>query len=169
MPIYEFYCPDCHMVFSFFSRKVNTAARPPCPKCRRGALEREVSLFAAPGRAREDAGDGAGADLPGDEGKMERALSSLAGEAESLNEDDPRQAAQLMRKFSRMTGMELGEGMRTALERMEAGEDPEQVEQEMGDALEQDEPFVLPEKGGPAGRARGRRGAPRRDPTLHDL
>ena len=63
----------------------------------------------------------------------------MAGEAEkNLNEEDPRQAARLMRKSSSMTGMELGEGMQEAMKRMEAGEDPEKIEEEMGDVFEQD-------------------------------
>jgi putative FmdB family regulatory protein len=33
MPIYEFYCPDCHTVFSFFSSRIDTAVRPACPQC----------------------------------------------------------------------------------------------------------------------------------------
>ena len=28
MPIYEFYCPGCYTVFTFFSRKINTTTRP---------------------------------------------------------------------------------------------------------------------------------------------
>ena len=35
MPIYEFYCRDCHRVYSFLSRSVAPDRRPPCPKCGR--------------------------------------------------------------------------------------------------------------------------------------
>jgi hypothetical protein len=62
----------------------------------------------------------------------------------SINEDDPRQAAQLMRKLSHMTGLELGPGMSEALDRMEKGEDPDQLESEMGDMLADEDPFILP-------------------------
>ena len=106
-------------------------------------------------------------DLPFDEGKMEKAMQMLAGEAENINEDDPRQAANLMRKLTDMTGLELGPGMQEALKRMEAGEDPEAIEAEMGDLLEQEDPFALPEK---KGAAKGlKRPAPTRDETLYDL
>jgi len=80
-------------------------------------------------------------DLPIDEAKMEKAMSLLAREAEGINEDDPRQAANLMRKLSDAAGVGLGPSMEEALKRMEAGEDPEQIEAEMGDLLEQEEPF----------------------------
>jgi len=167
MPIYEFYCAECHVIFSFLSKRVDTTSRPLCPRCRKARLQREVSVFAMPGKA----GDKEGSDeLPIDEGKMENAMEALAGEAEGLNEDDPRQAARLMRKFSSMTGMEFGKGMEEALGRLEAGEDPDAIEGDMGDAMEQEEPFILPgQKGGkPRGRGR-RRGAPDRDKTLYEM
>ena len=106
-------------------------------------------------------------DLPIDESKMEQAMSMLAREAEGMNEEDPRQAANLMRKLSDMTGLELGPGMNEALQRMEKGEDPEQVEAEMGDLLESEEPFILPEKKAKAAKARPAR--PIKDDTLYDL
>ena len=81
-----------------------------------------------------------------DESKMGQAMDLLAREAEQMDEDDPRQAANLMRKLTDMTGLKMGSGMEEALTRMEAGEDPEQVEAEMGDLLEQEDPFGLEKK-----------------------
>ena len=164
MPIYEFYCEDCNTIFNIFSKSVNTTKKPKCPQCKTATLSRQMSAFAFTGKAKED---GDLADLPFDESKMEKAMQMLAGEAEKINEDDPRQAANLMRKLTDMTGLELGPGMQEALKRMEAGEDPDAIEAEMGDLLEEDEPFALPEK---KGAAKGmRRPAPRRDETLYDL
>ena len=164
MPIYEFYCDHCNTIFNFFSKTVNTDKTPHCPKCRERKLSRQVSLFAFTGRAREENGMD---DLPIDESKMEQAMQMLAGEAEKINEDDPRQAADLMRKMTDMTGLELGPGMQEALRRMEAGEDPEQIEADMGNLLEEEDPFILPGKRS-AGTA-ARRTAPVRDETLYDL
>ena len=168
MPIYEFYCDPCHTIYNFFSKKIDTATCPPCPKCRK-KLQKQVSLFAMTGRGGDEEGMD---DLPIDESRMERAMEALAGEAEKINEDDPRQAAQLMRKFSKMTGMEFGESMQSALDRLEAGEDPEAIEAEMGDAMEGEDPFILPGGKGPRKR-RGKsllhRGAPRRDAKLYDM
>jgi len=164
MPIYEFYCEDCHTIFNFFSRTVNTTKRPVCPKCKKKKLQRQVSAFAFTGKAKESSDLD---DLPFDESKMEQAMNMLAGEAEKMNEDDPRQAANLMRKLSDMTGMQMGSGMEEALQRMESGEDPEQVEAEMGDILEGEEPFILPDKKGKGIKAK--RPAPKRDEALYDL
>jgi putative FmdB family regulatory protein len=164
MPIYEFYCEDCNTIFSFFSKGVNTTKKPKCPSCKTRTLSRQMSAFAITGKATED---GDMDDLPFDEAKMEKAMNMLAGEAENINEDDPRQAANLMRKLTDMTGMELGPGMQEALKRMEAGEDPDAIEAEMGDLLEDEEPFLMPEK---KGKAKGtKRAAPKRDETLYDL
>jgi hypothetical protein len=98
---------------------------------------------------------------------MEKAMQVLAREADNINEDDPRQAAQLMRKLSNMAGLELGPGMSEALDRMEKGEDPDQLESEMGDMLAGEEPFILPEKKKIAQKVS--RLAPQRDETLYDL
>ena len=163
MPIYEFFCHDCNTIFNFFSRTVNTTKTPNCPKCK-NKLSRQVSQFAITGKASE-AGDMD--DLPIDESKMEKAMNVLAREAEGLNEDDPKQAANLMRKLSDMTGLKLGPGMDEALQRMEKGEDPEQLEAEMGDLLENEDPFILPGKKG--GRAKTGQKKPIKDETLYDL
>jgi hypothetical protein len=45
-----------------------------------------------------------------------------------------------MRKLFSATGMPIAGGMEEALKRMESGEDPEKIEEEMGDVFEQD-PF----------------------------
>lgn len=169
MPIYEFYCPKCNVLFNFFSKAVNTTGRPDCPKCRGKRLTRQISMFAAVGRAREDAAPAGGEDdLPIDDAKMERAMESLAGEAEGLDENDPRQAARLMRKFSDMTGLEFKDNMKTAIERMEAGEDPEAIEEEMGGMMDDEDPFVLPGKKEKMKSPR-RRPPPRRDPKLYEM
>ena len=140
MPIYEFFCADCNTIFNFFSTRITTDKKPDCPKCGRPNLEKMMSTFATIGKAKED-GDDPLAGL--DESKMEQAFEGLMREAESINEEDPRQMATLMRKFSDTTGISLGEPMEEALSRMEAGEDPDQIEQEMGDLLEGDDAFSL--------------------------
>ncbi len=163
MPIYEFYCEGCHRIFNFLSRTVNTTKRPTCPRCKKRKLSRQVSVFSFTGRAKED---GDMDDLPIDEGKMEQAMQMLAKEADNINEDDPRQAADLMRKLSDMTGLELGDGMNEALSRMDDGEDPEQIEAEMGDLLEGEDHFsLLAKKAG----IKKKRPEPSRDETLYDL
>lgn len=138
MPVYEFYCPDCHMIFNFLSRRVNTHKRPDCPKCGRAEIERQVSLFAI-SKNRPEADEDGMPDL--DESRMEEAMMALANEAEGLDEDDPRQMARMMRKLYDATGLRLGDGMEEAIRRMEAGEDPDQIEEEMGDLLEEEDPF----------------------------
>jgi hypothetical protein len=57
--------------------------------------------------------------------------------------------------------------MTEALRRMEKGEDPDQIEAEMGDLLEGEDPFMLPGKRG--AKKAGKRPAPLRDDTLYDL
>ena len=160
MPIYEFYCEPCNTIFNFFARSINTTAVPDCPRCST-PLKRRMSMFACIGRAGEK---DEMADMPFDEARLSAAMDKLAAEAESMNEEDPRQAANLMRKFTEMTGVKLGDGMQEALRRMETGEDPDSIEADMGDVLEQEDPFAPG-----SSRAQQRRTKPRRDETLYEL
>ena len=164
MPIYEFYCKDCHTLFNFFCKTVNTTKMPKCPKCKIKTLEKQISVVAFTGRAKEN---GDMDDLPFDSSKMEQAMQMLASEADKINDDDPKQAANLMRKLSHMTGIKLGDGMDEALSRMEQGEDPEQVEAEMGDILEAEDPFSL--QGKKVKDLKEKRRELLRDETLYDL
>lgn len=162
MPIYEFYCERCNVIFNFFSSRINTTKRPDCPKCGKKELDRQVSKFAvmrAGDKEQEDPLAGL------DESKMEKAFESLMKEADSINEDDPKQMASLMRKFSDQTGLNLGDAMEEAISRMEAGEDPDQIEKEMGDVLGDDD-FSLESLKKKAG---GKRPQPLQDEKLYTL
>jgi hypothetical protein len=146
MPIYEFYCPDCHTLYSFYSRRIDTDTTPPCPRGDDGGahlLERQISLFAI-SRGRGDDEDDGGDVLDNiDESRLEQAMMAMSGEMESVDEDDPRQAARMMRRLFDSTGLRLSGGMEEAISRMEAGEDAEQIEADMGDMLEEEEPFAM--------------------------
>jgi len=74
MPIYEFYCKDCHTLFNFFCKTVNTTKKPKCPKCKIKTLEKQISVVAFTGRAKEN---GDMNDLPFDSSKMEHAMQML--------------------------------------------------------------------------------------------
>ena len=97
---------------------------------------------------------------------MEKAMAMLTRESGQINEDDPRQAALLMRKLTDMAGINMGKGMEEALSRLEKGEDPDTIEAEMGDVFAGEEPFTVAAK-----TARGPRttSQPRIDETLYDL
>jgi putative FmdB family regulatory protein len=172
VPIYEFHCAPCHTIFSFLSRRVNTAAVPACPKCGQ-PLRRQVSAFAAPrGGQTEGAADAEGP-AGADDARAEQAMAALGSEIEGLGEDpDPAEAAGLMRRFASASGMKFNATVEEALSRMAAGEDPEAVEAQFGDALEAGNPFA-DDADAAAKTAKLRRllraAGPRRDPTLYEL
>jgi len=174
VPIYEFYCAHCHRVFNFLSRTVNTEKVPPCPRCRRTDLARRVSPFAISKGRKEEPAKAAGPQPGLDEARLERAMESMAGEVEGIDEDDPRQGARFMRRMFEAAGLPVAGGMEEALRRMEAGEDPEKIEAEMGDVFEQD-PFGAPGEKGPEDPGRGLAGLRRRllppavDPELYEM
>jgi len=163
MPVYEFYCQRCNTVFSFFSKTINTTKIPVCPKCSEN-LKKQVSLFSCVDSSIDETGPES---MPFDEKKLEKMMNKLAAETENLNEEDPRQAADLMKKLTDMTGIKLGDGMKEAISRMEAGEDPEKIEHEMGDILENEDPLQTTEPG--RVKSDSSLPAPERDEKLYDL
>jgi putative FmdB family regulatory protein len=162
MPIYEFYCVDCYKIFSFLSRRINTEKRPACPLCGRPGLEKQVSPFAVSLGRKDEPVEG----MPDmDDEKMERAMEALAGDMVGVDENDPRQMARFMRRFSETTGMDLGSEVEEAIRRLEAGEDPEKIEAEMEDLQETGTLFT---REGVKGLKR-RLAPPERDETLYEL
>lgn len=178
MPIYEFYCRHCHRVLSFLSRAVDTEKTPACPHCGKADLARRASAFAiSKGRKEEPKPEAPpGPDI--DEARLEKAMEALAGDMDSIDENDPKQGAHLMRKLFSATGMPIAGGMEEALKRMESGEDPEKIEEEMGDVFEQD-PFggLLGGEGGEKDLEGGKKSLgrlrrmlpPTHDPELYEL
>lgn len=163
MPVYEFYCAECHTIFNFLSRRVNTEQRPSCPLCGRPDLDRQVSRFAVSKGRKEDAETG----MPDiDESKLEQAIMSMSGELEGMDENDPRQMARFMRRLTDATGVSMGDGIEEAISRLERGEDPDTIEQEMGGML--DDESALFTRQGIRGLKR-RYAAPAHDDRLYRL
>ena len=178
MPIYELYCADCDTLFNFFSSRVDTATRPTCPRCKRRELERRPARFAAITRSSPAAGgdDEAAEDDPFrelgiDEERLGGAFESAMAELDSAGGDaeDPRQVARLFRRIGESAGLEPGPQMEEMLRRLEAGEDPDHLEEDMADAFDGD----AGEEGDPLAelfrkkQAKGGRKRPKRDEELY--
>ncbi len=101
-----------------------------------------------------------------DESKMEDAFTSLMSEAEGMNEEDPKQMATLMRKFTEKAGVQLGDTMEEAISRMEKGEDPDLIEKEIGNSLDGDDLFTV---GGVKKRVISKKQEPAHDEKLYKL
>lgn len=175
MPIYEFYCPRNNRIYSFHARSLAYAGKTPrCPENPKWNMEKLISSFAITGRAKEKA-NGPGADAM-DDPRMEQMMAEMEREFSSLGDSDnpdPRMMARAMRRMAEMTGEKTPAAMEEMLGRMEKGEDPEKLESEYGDVLND-----LPEPGaGPAeadgtglkAALRRLRGQPRRDATLYEM
>jgi len=172
MPVYEFLCEDCNRVFSFLARTAGASRRKPrCPKCGGTKMSRCLSRFAVARKsastpssketdgAAAGSGDMAGAEassVPDMDPRMEAAMEDLARDFENIDENNLRQVAAAMRRLSAATGEPLDPAMDEAVRRLEAGEDPEKVEEAMADAF-------------PEGSASDAGGTPTRDGGLYDL
>ena len=176
MAIYEFYCKPCHTVFNFYARSMAAAGRTPqCPKCGHTPLDKQVSRFAISKGLSEPAAGGMDDPFANmDESKMDSIMAEMAetfGDEEGESgEEDPRKMAAVMKKFFDATGMPPNATMSEAIARMEAGEDPDKIDEELGDALDADDPFAAQTA---AGRLRQRIrdlfNKPKIDPGLYDL
>jgi putative FmdB family regulatory protein len=136
MPIYEYACPKCRVVFNFLSRRIDPKHLPACPKCGNKKMVKQMSGFAALRGSRDSAAPGeSGAPMPEmADPRMEHAMSEMARDMEHLDENNPKHLAHMMRKMKDLMppGSVPGE-MDTAIKRLEAGEDPEKIEADMGD------------------------------------
>lgn len=168
MPIYEFYSPDTHRIYSFLARSLAQGRQTPrCPDKSSARMERVLSRFAVTGRAKEKTV--APAEGPLDP-RMEQAMAEMEREMSSMSEDhpDPRQIGRLMRKMTAATGRNLPEAMEQMIQRLEKGEDPERLQEEFGDSFENFEEEFGEDTAQAIG-LRPSRKAPTRDPKLYEM
>lgn len=103
-----------------------------------------------------------------DDADLDRLMGSMMSDMEGLGEgEDPRQLAQIFRRFGEAAGMEPGPRMEEFLSRLEAGEDPDALEGELDhESSEESLEEFFRFKRQLAGRLTGR---PKVDDTLYFL
>lgn len=115
-----------------------------CPKCGCKKLEKKVSRFAISKGLVESAGsDQADPFANLDESKLEELMSEMAPSMQDdAGDEDPKQMARLMKRMFELTGSEPTGAMLEAMKRMESGEDPDSIDEDLGCAIdEQSDPF----------------------------
>lgn len=116
MPIYEYGCYDCHKRVNIFWRSISAAEQgvAHCPRCGGTNLKRLVSRVAT---------------VRSEESRLESMAdpSAMAG----LDENDPKALAQWMKKMGRESGEDLGPEFNEVIDRLGAGQSPEEIEQDM--------------------------------------
>jgi len=141
MPIYEYACPKCRVIYSFLSKRINPDRSPVCPKCGDKNLSKQMSRFAMT-RGLQEPTAKAGPEEGGepapdfDDPRVERAMMELERDMEHMDENNPRHMAHMMRKMKDlMPPGSVPKELDVAIKRLEAGEDPEKIEEDMGDLL----------------------------------
>ena len=116
MPFYEFLCLECGRKFEQFFSYAEYGKKPViCPGCHHQQVTRRI------GRIRVAKSE-------------ERRMSDLASpEALDGIDDDPKKLAGMMRKMSSELGEDMGSEFNEVVGRLEKGETPEQIENEMPD------------------------------------
>jgi putative FmdB family regulatory protein len=114
MPLYEYRCNVCRRRVTLL-RSFSDTSTPCCPWCQSENLTRLISRVSV---------------LRSEESR----LDSLAdpGSLADLDESDPRSVARWMRKMSEETGEDMGPEFDEMVGRLEAGENPDDVERSMG-------------------------------------
>ncbi|MBI2876639.1 MAG: zinc ribbon domain-containing protein [Candidatus Tectomicrobia bacterium] len=116
MPIYEYLCNSCRKRFSKLWKTISASQEASCPHCGSGDLQRLISRVAV---------------IRSEESRLDNlADPSNFGD---LDESDPRSLARWMKKMGQETGEDLGEEFNEVVERLEAGESPDQIEGSMPD------------------------------------
>jgi len=114
MPFYQYRCLNCKKRFEVFLSYSDYGQKPVnCPHCASDRVQRRI------GRIRV---------AHSDDSRLENLPdpSSLEG-----LEDDPRALGQMMRKISREAGEDLGGEFDEVVDRLEAGQSPEDIEKSM--------------------------------------
>jgi putative FmdB family regulatory protein len=137
MPIYEFACLKCRKIFSFLSKRVNPDGLPVCPKCGNKKMAKQMSTFAMPHGAKEPSAAEDPASMPGvDESKVMRAMSELERDMDHFDENNPKHMGHMIRKMKEaMPPGTMPKEIDVAIKRLEAGEDPQKIEADMGDVF----------------------------------
>lgn len=116
MPVYEYRCNNCQRLFSLFLRSVSAEATPVCPRCSSSDARRLISRFAV---------------VRSEENVAEDMVDTAAGLGD-VDENDPRSIARWARRMGQEAGEDLGPEFGEMVDRLEAGESPESIEQSMG-------------------------------------
>ncbi len=154
MPIYEYACPKCRVIFNFLSKRLKPDRLPACPKCGNRKMAKQVSRFALSRRLKEPAAktqpEGSEGPMPDlDDPRVGQAMMELERDMEHLDENNPKHMAHMMRKMKDlMPPGSVPKELDVAIKRLESGEDPEKIEEDMGDLLGD---FMGGEEGGPGG------------------
>lgn len=121
MPIYEYRCQDCKRRVSIFWRTFSEAEAgdkaPACPRCGNSNLTRLMSRVRV---------------IRSEESRLD-AMSDM--DFSDLDENDPKSMGRWMRKMSAEMGEDLGPEFDEVVGRLEAGEDPEEIEKSMPDLM----------------------------------
>jgi hypothetical protein len=171
MPIYEFYSPDSHRIYSFLAKRfLKEGEVPLCPDEPKNRMEKMVSAFAFTGRAKEVVKKEGESEV-GMDPRMEQEMMKMADEFSKMDEKnpDPRVMGRMMRRMMEASGQKLPAEMGEMLQRLEKGENPDKLEEEYGDVMEKMEGVEgVGEKKEDWNMRLRRRMPPRRDPKLYE-
>lgn len=135
MPIYEFACPKCRVIFNFFYKKPEPERLPKCPRCGNKKMTQQMSRFAVSRGAAPNGSAQGELSMPNlDDPRIERAFCELETDLGGVDESNPKHLAHVMRKIKDLMPQgSMSKELEVAIKRLEAGEDPDKIEEDMGE------------------------------------
>jgi len=116
MPFYPYRCLDCKKRFDVFLTYAEYGVKPvTCPHCGGANVQRRIN------KVRIARSEDSRLDSLGDMGDLDGL------------DDDPRALAQMMRKMSKEVGEDAGPELDEVIDRLEAGQSPEEIESALPD------------------------------------
>lgn len=136
MPIFEYLCPACNRIYSFLSFSTSPKREPTCPRCGNASLVRVPSAFSVASKRTSEASAKAGKEQESIPQALEGELEKLLANVNEKDMEDPRTMARVMRRLAEASGEPVPDTLQEMMQRLEAGEDPEKLEEELGGQLE---------------------------------
>ena len=109
MPIYEYRCLRCGHVFAQLVRTFSAVTTPVCRRCGSGEVRKLISRVTV---------------LKSEESRLDDLADPI--KFADVDENDPRSVARWARRLGREMGEDLGDDFDEMVERMEAGEMPDE-------------------------------------------
>jgi putative FmdB family regulatory protein len=111
MPIYEYLCNNCRRLFSKLWPTIAASQEACCPHCNSNDLRRLISRVSV---------------IKSEESRLEGLADP--GKLGDLDESDPKSLGRWMRKMGQEMGEDLGDEFGEMVDRLEGGENPEDIE-----------------------------------------
>ena len=142
MAIYEYYSPDNKRIYSFYAKSISQSDKlPRCPDNPKYKMIKMISNFSV---TENKPNSESVTELMSNDSRnhvLQRTMNEIESDMTGIDEENPnpRKLGQLMRKIAEISGRGISEEMEELMRSMEAGEDPDELEEKFENMCEDEE------------------------------